>query len=220
MNGYITYWSKEYVGELAKNNDTGPMCVVYGSRHVRMPYISSLKIGDIVYPVTIQNKKFYIMSRLPIEKIEPAFDYLIRETGKPHSCLLPEGVFIKSPEKLSNIGEFFPKDSKTGYPAEIFENGLIFIDENGLTDIPHKFHQEPVTCCADISASGVHGSEIFPREVPRELLQKMCFGKTPKTQKPLHFDKDGFPTSISLSGFIRKMSDETIKIFENFFDFD
>ena len=36
-------------------------------------------------------------------------------------------------------------------------------------------------------------------------------------QKPLKLDKNGCPTSISLSGFTRKMSDETFEVFEELF---
>ena len=81
MSGYITFWSKDYVKEIEKYKDNGPFCVVYGSSHTRMPYISSLKVGDIIYPVAIREKTLCVMARLPIEVIEPAYDYLMRETG-------------------------------------------------------------------------------------------------------------------------------------------
>lgn len=71
MSGYITFWSKEYVKEIEKHNDKGPFSVVYGSKHTRMPSISALKIGDIVYPVAIKDKTLCIMARLEIEDIEP-----------------------------------------------------------------------------------------------------------------------------------------------------
>jgi len=96
MSGYITFWSKEYVKEIEKNSDRGPFCVVYGSRHTRMPSISALKVSDIVYPVAIKDKTLCIMARLQIEKIEPAYDYLMRETGHWYASHIPQGVLIKS----------------------------------------------------------------------------------------------------------------------------
>ena len=65
---------------IKKNCDNGNFCVVYGSQHTRMPSISALRIGDIVYPVSIKDGTLCAMARLPIDKNEPAYDYLIRET--------------------------------------------------------------------------------------------------------------------------------------------
>lgn len=81
MAGYMVYWSKEYVKELEKAGDTGPFKVVYGSQHQIMPSISAVKVGDIIYPVTIKNGTLAVMARLCVEKIECAFDYAMRELG-------------------------------------------------------------------------------------------------------------------------------------------
>lgn len=217
MSGYITYWSKDYVQEIKKHNDSGPFCVVYGSQHTRMPYISSLKIGDIIYPVTIKDKTLCVMARLPIEKIEPAYDYLMRETGLYYSALIPEGVLIK---KQGIYGEFNMFKDGSGYTGEIVlpDNiHTIVIEENCIMK-PHKFHQEPITCCADFAASGSKGSSIKERLIPIEIVSTFLFGKTKSSQKPLRFDKNGNLTnSTSLSGFTRKMSDNTFSYFEKIF---
>lgn len=218
MSGYITFWSKEYVKQLQKAGDKGPFRVVYGSGHTRMPMISSLKIGDIIYPVSLQNKTLCIMARLPIEKLEPAFDYLMRETGQRYDALIPEGVLIKS---KGIYGEFNSFQGGSGYTnqVQIPENIRTIFYEEKLKPIPHQFHQEPITCCAYQSASGENGSDISPRPIPLEMIPQLTFGKTKATQKPLLLDKNGCPKSMSLSGFIRKMSDETFQYFESFFGF-
>lgn len=216
MSGYITFWSKEYVKQLEKAGDKGAFCVVYGSGHTRMPSISSIRVGDIVYPVALKEKTLCIMARLPIEKIEPAYDYLMRETGKRYSSIIPEGILIKH---QGIYGEFNVFRGGSGYTSKIKlpDNIHTIIEEDKLTPLPHKFHQEPITCCAEQAASGKNGSEIYPRFIPVETVHKLMFGKTKSSQKPLNFDKNGSPTSISLSGFTRKMSDETFEIFESFF---
>lgn len=217
MNGYITFWSKEYVKELEKHQDNGKICVVYGSQHQRMPYISSLKVGDIIYPVAIRDRTLCVMARMPVEKIEPAFDYLMRETGEYHSALIPEGILIRS---QGTFGEFNMFSGGSGYTGKVAlpDNINTVIDKNSLTPKPHKFHQEPITCCADLAASSENGSLIFPRLIPLETVADLRFGKTKSTQKPLRFDKNGNLTSISLSGFVRKMSAETFEIFEELFN--
>lgn len=217
MSGYITFWSKEYVKELEKAGDSGPLCVVYGSQHTRMPYISSLRVGDVIYPVALRNKRLCVMARLPIKKIEPAFDYIMRETGQRHGALIPEDIAMKSQGKY---GEFYAFSGGSGYKDKITLPDSIhtIIDEDALTPVPHKYHQEPIMCCADLAASGEDGSEICPRLMPPELVPALRFGKTRSSQKPLKLDKDGCPTSVSLSGFVRKMSDETFEIFESLFD--
>ena len=216
MSGYIAFWSKDYVKQIEKHKDNGSFCVVYGSQHTKMPSISALKIGDIIYPVAIKNKTLCVMARLPIEKIEPAYDYLIRETGFHYSSLIPEGILLK---KQGIYGEFNVFNGGSGYTDKIIlpENITAIVQEENLVIKPHKFHQEPITCCANTAASGNNGSSIKERLIPLEIVQTFLFGKTKSTQKPLRFDKRGGISSISLSGFVRKMSDETFDYFEEMF---
>ena len=216
MSGYITFWSKEYVKKLEKAGDRGKFCVVYGSQHQKMPSIASLKKGDIIYTVSIKDKTLAVMARMPVEKIEPAFDYLMRETGEPHSSLVPEGIVLRS---QGSFGEFLQFSESSGYADRIQlpENIDKIIDIEKLTPIDCKLHQIPITCCADLAASSTHGSEIFPRIIPIETVKTMTFGKTVSSQKPLKLDKNGNLTSISLSGFVRKMSSDTFHIFESLF---
>ena len=216
MSGYITFWSKDYIKQLEIHNDNGPICVVYGSQHTRMPHISALEIGDIIYPVAIKDKTLCVMARLPIEKIEPAYDYLIRETGSYFSALIPEGILLK---KQRIYGEFNVFNSGSGYTdkIELPPNIHTIVQEDDLIIKPHKFHQEPIMCCADLAASGKKGSSIQPRLIPMEQVSTFLFGKTKSTQKPLKLDKNGNLTTASLSGFVRKMSDETLAYFEELF---
>lgn len=219
MSGYITFWSKDYVKQLNKNGDTGPFKVIYGSHHTKMPSISSLKIGDVVYAVALQQGTLCIMARLEIEKLEPAFDYTMRELGNTYSALIPKGIVVKS---QGVYGEFAMFAEGSGYvdKIELPDDIHTTIIEKDLTPIPHLFHQEPITCCAEQAGSGSNGSTIIARPIPLEVIPTLLFGKTKSTQKPLRLDKNGCPTSISLSGFIRKMSDETFEVFEEIFNRD
>ena len=79
MPGYMVYWPQDRVKELEKAGDTGPIKVVLGSVHSRMPSIASVKVGDVVFPVTLVKKQLCVLARLPVEHREPAFDYCIRE---------------------------------------------------------------------------------------------------------------------------------------------
>lgn len=216
MSGYICFWSADYIKKLEKAGDTGPILVVYGSQHTKMPSISSLKIGDVVFPVALKNKTLNIMARLPIGLIEPAYDYIMRETGLRYSALIPKGILIRS---KGPHGEFNTFAGGSGYTDKVVIPDHIhtIIQEESLIMLPHKFHQEPITCCAELAASGNNGSDIRPRPVPTELIPQMLFGKTKSSQKPLRLDKDGYPTTVSLSGFVRKMSDETFALFESIF---
>lgn len=66
--------------------------MVFGSIHSRMPTIVSIKEGDIVFPVTLMDKKLYVMARLPLEHKERAYDYLVRELGNSCGALVPDGI--------------------------------------------------------------------------------------------------------------------------------
>jgi len=48
MAYYTVYWPQDWLDELRKSNDTGPVKVVFGSIHSRMPSIASIKEGDVV----------------------------------------------------------------------------------------------------------------------------------------------------------------------------
>lgn len=89
MSGYIVYWPKDQIKKLEQEKDAGPISVVFGSAHSRMPTIKSIKAGDTVFPVTLIDKVFYVVARLPVESIEPAYQYLIRELGNRCGALTP-----------------------------------------------------------------------------------------------------------------------------------
>ena len=221
MAGYITYWSKDHIKDLQKAGDTGPLSVILGSHHTAMPSIAGVRVGDTIYPVTIQGGTLAVMARMRVEKIEPAFDYLLRETGSPMSALIPEDTAIEKKHVQRNSGEesswFWMAgaeyvNSRKALPERITR--VVTLEEQ--SDKPHKRHQEPHTCCAKLAASG-RGSEIRPRLLPPERLPDLRFGPSRAKEKPLRLGKDGGPTVVSLSGFIRKMSEETQAVFEALF---
>lgn len=229
MAGYITFWSKEHIRKLEKSHDTGPLSVIYGSHHTKMPSIAGVHAGDIIYPTALLQGTLCVMARLPVERVEPALDYLMREVGYPGSALIPDGMALErvlncKPEalafsavkstpasffQLSNgtrieSGQSLPKDLKTIYRYSQYR------------ETPHKCHQEPQTCCAELAASG-HGSAIMPRPLPVECLAGLRFGPSKSREKPLRLDKNGVPTAISLSGFVRRMSEDAQALFESLF---
>ena len=229
MAGYMVYWGKDYVKELEKAGDKGPFKVVYGNQHQIMPSISAVKVGDIIYAVTIKNETLAVMARLMVEKIECAFDYTMRELGTYHSALIPKGVLYYTEGIYGDFvmwehGSGYVVDENTvkynGSEGEVFEklpdNIERIFHTDKLTEKPHLYHQKPRTCCAKYAASG-KGSEIYPRLIPLECVKTMLFGKNKSVQKPLRFDKNDRIMTTSVSGFVRKMSDETTEIFESYF---
>ena len=113
MPGYIVYWPQDQVRNIQNANDSGPIKVVFGSIHSRMPAITSIKAGDIVFPITLMKKHLYVLARLPVEHREPAYDYLVRELGNYCNALVPEGVdwklYYDTPLKphLENLINFY-----------------------------------------------------------------------------------------------------------------
>lgn len=193
--------------------------MVLGSIHTRMPSIASVKVGDVVYPVTLEKGVLYVMARLPVERTEPAFDYLLRETGDRQAALIPEHTAYE--EGWKNGGTIFICNHGKGYyecaeelPPEI--QRIEWIADR--TPRPYLCHQAPFTCCSKTAASGGHGSSIHPRPLPKELLPTLRFGPSEARQKPLKFNSRGELTVVSLAGFVRKMSEETRKIFDALFE--
>lgn len=198
MAGYITYWPQEQIKKLKrkKDPDNGPIMVVFGSIHTKMPSIRTVKPGDVIYPVTIDHGDLCIVARLPVEKIEPAYKYACRELGNWCEALVPE-----------NGKEDFTEEETRCYnmPPNPYLKS-------------HKTHQVPFNCCSETAASGTHGSSIELRRIPKEKLPELLFGPSKGKQKPLMLDMNGAPKVISISSRIRRLSDETKLYFDSFFD--
>ncbi len=186
MSGFITYIPKEQWINLQKANDTGPITVVFGSIHTKMPSIKSVKVGDIIYPVTLIGGVLNIIARLPIEEIEDAYYYLIRKIGNRCGALIPN-----------------------------CEDGELYYDTPML---PHKEHQIPFNCCSQLAATGTKGSSIKLRPIPAELTPSLRFGPKRGKEKGLKPDKNGNISIMSVSSVVRRMSEDTQKIFESLFD--
>ena len=228
MAGYVTFWSKEHVRNLERAKDSGPLSVIYGGPHTKMPSISAVKPGDVIYPVSIQNGTLCIMARLKVEKMEPALDYLMREVGRPAGALVPKGMALertgRGAENLLDGRElnfshsvFTLSDGTWLKKGEELPKDLIKVyTQAHYMDKLHQRHQEPQTCCAELVASG-QGSIIHPRPLPVEHMPELRFGPSKSKQKPLKLNKDGIPTPASLSGFVRKMSEETWALLEKQF---
>lgn len=213
MPGYMVYWPGEQIRKLKKAKDAGPIRVVIGSVHSKMPSIASVKPGDVIYPVTLEKGTLYAMARLPVEKVESAYDYLLRETGDRHAALIPkDAAYEERPSWF--IGGLGYYKSREEMPPEITR--IEYIADRKA--IPHLCHQEPFNCCSETAASGSGGSTIEPRPIAGEKIADFRFGSVKSKQKPLKRNAKGELTTLSLSGFTRRMSDDTKAYFDSLFD--
>lgn len=189
MPAYMVYWPQDRLKELQKAGDTGPIKVVFGSIHAKMPTIASIKAGDAVFPVTLMSKHLYVLARLPVEHREPAIDYTLRELGRPCGALKEEG--------------------KT-YPEFDYRDSWVPV-------FPHLEHQMPFNCCSKWAVSGEHGTSIEPRMLPDDLLPSLRFGYPKSKEKGLRFDAKGNVLSSCLCA-TRRLTPETLKAFEALFE--
>ena len=223
MIGYVIFWESEYVKKLEEYNDKGPLKVIYGSKYVVMPDLSMVNIGDIIYVVSVLEKKLCVMARLQVEKIENAFEYMYREFNSVDNTHIPEGTAIVSREKL---GKFAIFNEGMGYLssngahisciAAIPRTVTRIIDKDTLSEVPHLFHQEPITRGAETAFSGENGSEIYPREVSEEDLPLLKFGWPKRKQRAVAL-RNGAPDPCSFRGYVRRMSDFTFEYLESLF---
>ncbi len=208
MAGYMVCWPQDRWKEIKKAGDAGPIKVVYGSIHARMPTIASVKVGDVVFPVTYMQKHLYVLARLPVTHRERAFDYCMRELGSQHGALIPEGIVVKQTETF-----YWSWDCKSYNCAEGVPEGLQVVTQE---EKPHLEHQNPFNCCSQWAVWGEEGSSIEPRQLPDEVLPELCFGYPKSKEKPLKFTPNGSVLSSSLTA-TRRMSEETFKVFEGLF---
>lgn len=219
MAGYMVYWPKEQISRLKKAKDTGPIRVVLGSIHTKMPSIAKVRVGDVIYPVTLEKGTLFVMARLPVEKVECAFDYLLRETGTMHGALIPPGVAYERIPYRNGTPSFRTSDSSYFYSEEELPAGITrIIRLSDQKSVPHLCHQEPFNCCSETAASGTNGSSIQARPVSAENIPELLFGSSKSKQKPLKRNANGELTTLSLSGFARKMSEETKAYFDSLFE--
>lgn len=216
MPGYMVYWPQDRVRELQRAGDAGPIRVVLGSVHSRMPSIASVREGDVVFPVTLIQKQLYVMARLPVEHREPALDYCLRELGLPYGALLTEGVALEHQGRK----HFYScrKDGTVKYydrPEDLPE-GIRLVPLSEQVEKPHLLHQEPFNCCSQWAAWGDHGSGIAPRLIPPELVPGLRFGHPKSKEKGLRLDQSGGILAMSLQS-TRRMSPETLAVFEALF---
>lgn len=208
MAHYIVYWPQDRVQELKKSGDKGPIKVVFGSIHSRMPTIVSVNVGDVVYPVSLIKKKLYVMARLPVTHKERAFDYCIRELGREYGALTPEGIVVKKTDTF-----FCAANGQSFNCVEAIPQGMTLVIES---DKPHAKHQEPFNCCSEWAVFGEDGSSIEPRLMPEEMIPLLRFGYPKSKEKPLRLNQNGNVLSMSLTA-TRRMSEETAEIFEKLF---
>ena len=217
MAGYMVYWPQDRWKEIKKAGDAGPIKVVYGSIHSRMPTIASIQVGDVVFPVTQMNKHLYVLARLPVTHREQAFDYCMRELGTQHSALIPEGVALERRYAFGAKAPFYwTWDCRHFDRLEDVPEGIQVIPLSGQVEKPHLEHQNPFNCCSQWAVWGEEGSSIAPRQLPDEVLPRLRFGPSPSKEQPLKFTPKGSVLSSRLAS-TRRMSQETWEIFEELF---
>lgn len=216
MAGYMTYWPGEQLKALKKAGDNGPIRVAYGSIHSKMPSINSVNVGDILYPVTVIKGTLCVVARLPVEKKEPAFDYLIRETGQRYSALIPDGVACWEKGIRDEYRYLLHHPDVLSFDHEDELPSGVRVVKTTEGPLPHLLHQRPFNCCSKTAVSGEHGSTIEPRPIPRELLPDLRFGWPKSKQKGLRFNAKGDVTTVCVAT-TRRLSDETWAVFESLF---
>lgn len=215
MAGYMVCWPQDRWRQIQKAGDTGPIRVIYGSIHARMPTIASIRVGDVVFVVTYMQKHLYAVARLPVTHRESAFDYTMRELGTRHSALIPEGIVE---ETLDHRGEryYWSWDCKHYNSLEAVPEGLRIVPLSEQVEKPHLEHQNPFNCCSQWAVWGEEGSSIEPRQLPDEVLPALRFGYPKSKEKGLKFTANGSVLSSSLTA-TRRMSEETLAVFEGVF---
>lgn len=208
MAHFMVYWPQDWVDELKKAGDKGPIKVVYGSIHSRMPTIASVKAGDVVFPVTLMKKKLYVMARLPVTHRERAFDYCMRELGCECGALIPEGIAVEWD------GGFYAMSGGKSFRG--IENAPEGVRIVGQKEKPHAKHQEPFNCCSQWAVWGEEGSVIEPRALPEDVISLLRFGYPKSKERALLVDKNGNVLVSSLTA-TRRMSEETAGVFEGLF---
>jgi hypothetical protein len=75
-SSYIIFWNKDRIETYSKNGDIGPLSVIFGGPHQSQPTLGKIKIGDIIFPITVIDGAAYILGRMEIEAIITEKEFL------------------------------------------------------------------------------------------------------------------------------------------------
>ncbi|NDV59771.1 hypothetical protein [Bacteroides sp. 519] len=176
MNFYTVLWPNEWVKNIMKNGDAGPLTVIYGGEHTSQPSLSKVKAGDVIYAVRVEKGQLFIMGRLTVAEIQNADEY------------------IKNNLQINPDNEMW--DSYTYKNKKTIK------------------HNVPRTCTDD-AALGVDGSTIENRLFPNELIPHLKLGPIGK-EVPAKL-KNGQILSLTFQGHVRRISEESAKMFDCLF---
>ena len=136
MNSYFILWPADWCKRLLQANDFGPLEVVYGGPHTSVPPLGKVKIGDLIYPVSIRNGELFILGRMQVERIAKAEVYLREQNITKHCGQMWDTSASELLKNRPDLGHRIPRTcidnvatgSGTGFrfdfiaPAEVVDN--------------------------------------------------------------------------------------------------
>lgn len=78
---FTTLWTKERRRRLEREGDRGPIEVIFGGPHISQPNLDSVKIGDVIYPVLVDEGRLIVAARLEIEARMDPRDFVRSRLG-------------------------------------------------------------------------------------------------------------------------------------------
>lgn len=81
MNDYIILWPSRWFRQCQKNGDDGPLAVIYGGDHQSQPPLGKVSVGDVIYPVMIEQGKLFVLAGMTVHEIMDADQYLHEKLG-------------------------------------------------------------------------------------------------------------------------------------------
>jgi beta-glucosidase/6-phospho-beta-glucosidase/beta-galactosidase len=102
MSSYIIFWNKNRIETYSKNDDIGPLSITFGGPHQSQPVLGKIKIGDIIFPITVIDGVMYILGRMEIEEIITENEFLEKNIIENKENLVWDQYCIKYKNKITH----------------------------------------------------------------------------------------------------------------------
>ena len=80
-NAFTVMWSSEYLRWIRRSRDGGPLSVVFGGPHKRMPSLASVEPGDLLHVIAVQAGGIHLIARMRVARLDCPFCHVRSTTG-------------------------------------------------------------------------------------------------------------------------------------------
>jgi hypothetical protein len=80
-DSWVVLWTLERCRWLQRVGDEGPLEVIFGGPHTSMPSIEAVRVGDRIYPVSVNEGALCVIAAMKVESLISPEDFVRQKLG-------------------------------------------------------------------------------------------------------------------------------------------